>query len=126
MIKRQERQLEPWWRKPCDESDKAQARSNLKAYPMVIMAAKKQYLPATIASIQYRLYSVQQEEVASSAACCNHFAKHVVDIVSHIHSTTGPDGLGVLICPVARDTFLLVQYEDADKILGNLRSTTSL
>uniref|UniRef100_A0A803TP95 Reverse transcriptase domain-containing protein n=1 Tax=Anolis carolinensis TaxID=28377 RepID=A0A803TP95_ANOCA len=133
-----------WCSKP-NESNRTQLGSYLKAYAAAIDAAKNSFFAANIASTQNRpaelfrvvrglLYPVLWDGIPdNSAARCEAFARFFADKVALICSgfdtiltAVSEDVTSAPACPILMDLFQLVQPEDVDKVLGEVRATTCI
>uniref|UniRef100_A0A803SN06 Reverse transcriptase domain-containing protein n=1 Tax=Anolis carolinensis TaxID=28377 RepID=A0A803SN06_ANOCA len=144
-MKRKKRELERVWRSEWNESDRTRLCLYLRAYAAAIDAAKNAFLAANIASAKNRpaelfrvvrglLNPVAQDGIPdNSAARCEAFARFFADKVALIRSgfdtiltAVSEDVTRAPACPILMDSFQLVQPEDVDKVLGEVRATTCI
>ncbi|XP_061449798.1 uncharacterized protein LOC133369018 [Rhineura floridana] len=147
VMKQERRRLECKWRRTPDGCNFALVKVSTKLYVKAVKAAKKQYFAATIQSSSNRpaelykvirglLHSGPQNAIIPSTARCNEFARHFQDKIMNIRRDLDSNIVAVdpnevsraQSCPVLLDEFQLVQLvqlEDVDKVLGQVRATTS-
>uniref|UniRef100_A0A803TL80 Reverse transcriptase domain-containing protein n=1 Tax=Anolis carolinensis TaxID=28377 RepID=A0A803TL80_ANOCA len=144
-MKRKKRELEGVWRSEPSESNQTQLCSYLRTYAAATDAAKNSFFAANIASAKNRpaelfrvvrglLYPVSQDGIPDNlAARCEAFARFFADKVALIRSgfdtiltAASEDVTRAPACPILMDSFQLVELEDVDKVLGEVRATTCI
>ncbi|KAF7245550.1 hypothetical protein EYD10_08337 [Varanus komodoensis] len=146
VMKQARRWLECRWRKSWDEYDRTHLRAHYWAYAVAVRAAKKKFFSVSIASSKCRpaeLFRVVQglvcpgpkkDLVPPSKARCDDFAKHFREKIAQIRhkldSTSDSEASGEIPMlpsgPKLMDEFQLLQPDDVDKVLGQVRPTTCL
>uniref|UniRef100_A0A8D2LLU3 Reverse transcriptase domain-containing protein n=1 Tax=Varanus komodoensis TaxID=61221 RepID=A0A8D2LLU3_VARKO len=145
VVKRVGRRLECRWKRSWDESDRTHLRVHYWAYAVVVRAAKKKFFSTSIASSQcclVELFRVVQgllnpgpkkDLVPPSKARCDNFAKHfrekIAQIRHELYSTIESDSVGevpMMPSPQFMYEFQLLQPDNVDKVLGQVRPTTCL
>ncbi|XP_062835007.1 uncharacterized protein LOC134298508 [Anolis carolinensis] len=144
-MKRKKRELEGVWRSEPNGPNRTRLCSYLRAYATAIDAAKNVFFAANIASakncpaelfrvVRGLLYPVPQDGIPdNSAARCEVFARFFADKVALIRSgfdtiltAASEDVTRAPACPILMDSFQLVELEDVDKVLGEVRATTCI
>ena len=138
-MKRQGRRLERQWRKTRAESDRTRAKAHLTAYSRAVVAGKRAYFSASIASAENRpagLFRVVRSLLQlgppsggeeHTGARCDEFVKHFAEKVDQIRSdldatlAVTSDVPGESVYSIIWDSFQLVEPEDVDRILCSVR-----
>ncbi|XP_061463050.1 uncharacterized protein LOC133375459 [Rhineura floridana] len=144
-MKQDRRRLERSWRRTPDKCNYALVCASTKLYVGAVRAAKKQHFTATIKSSLSRpaelfrvvrglLHPGPQDMADTLVARCNEFAEHFQhkilcirrDLDSHFMTVSPNEVSGAQSSHVLLDEFQSVQFEDVDKVLGQVRATTSV